>query len=175
MSSVQGAFAYLQWLSHEAELHAVGLPRNDRVESTWQAVFFRVGERKMLVPLDQVKAIVPPPRLVRIPGAKSWVMGLANMRGELTGVFDLSLFFFDEAAEITRQSVVLVAKARSFGAAFMVDRSYGIRQINYSSERPAQDQTLSAVERLATVDDEEVPVLNFELLIDGDAFMNAVA
>lgn len=175
MTSFQGAFAYLQWLDREAEQHAVGLPRSDRVESTWQAVLFRVGDQKMLVPLDQIKAIVPPPRLVHIPGAKAWVMGLANMRGELTGIFDLSLFFYDTPAEITRQSVVLVAKARGFGAAFLVDRSYGIRQIYFSSERPATDQPLSAVERVAMVNDEEVPVLNLESLIGSDAFMNAVA
>lgn len=175
MTPFQGAFAYLQWLSREAEQHAVGLPRNDRVEATWQAVLFRVNDRKMLVPLDQVKAIVPPPRLVHIPGAKNWVMGLANMRGELTGIFDLSLFFYDQPVEITRQSVVLVAKARGFGAAFVVDRSYGIRQIYFSSERPATDQSLSAIERIASIDGEEIPVLNLESLVGSDTFMNAVA
>lgn len=175
MTASQGAFAYLQWLDREAAEHAIGLPRNDKVEATWQAVLFKVGGRRMLASLDQIKAIVPPPRQVRIPGTKDWVMGLSNMRGELTGIFDLSLFLFDQPAEITRQSVTLVVKSRGFGAAFLVDRSFGIRQVYYSSERPAPDGSLSAVERIAQVDAEDLPVLNLESLVDSDVFMNAVA
>lgn len=175
MNAHQGMFSYLQWIDRQAVGHAVGLPRTDHIEATWQAILFRVGDQRMLVPLDQVRAIVPPPRQVHIPGAKNWVLGLANMRGELTGVFDLSLFFFDRPAEINRQSVVLVAKNRGFGVAFLVDRSFGIRQVSFRSEREVADHELLGVDRLASVDEEELPVLNLDELIENDRFLNAVA
>ncbi|MBD3815256.1 MAG: chemotaxis protein CheW [Halothiobacillus sp.] len=168
-------FDYLCWVESEAAAHAVGMPKTDKVESTWQAVLFRAGGRRMLVPLVQVRAILPPPRQVRIPGAKSWVVGLANMRGELTGVYDLARLFFDLPSEPSRHSVVLLAKTQRFSAAFIVDRSYGIRQIPFSAERAVKEPHLQGVLREVRMDNDWLPILNLEALVESDQFMNAVA
>ncbi|MDD4965785.1 chemotaxis protein CheW [Halothiobacillus sp.] len=168
-------FDYLCWVESEAAAHAVGMPKTDKVESTWQAVLFRAGGRRMLVPLVQVRAILPPPRQVRIPGAKPWVVGLANMRGELTGVYDLARLFFDLPSEPGRHSVVLLAKTQRFSAAFIVDRSYGIRQIPFSAERAVKEPHLQGVLREVRMDNDWLPILNLEALVESDQFMNAVA
>ncbi|WP_407275593.1 chemotaxis protein CheW [Halothiobacillus sp. DCM-1] len=168
-------FEYLRWIESEAKAHAVGMPKTDQVELTWQAVLFRSGGQRMLVPLIQVRAILPPPRQVRVPGAKPWVIGLSNMRGELTGVYDLSRFFFDHPSEPGRHSVVFLAKAHRVHAAFLVDRSYGIRQIPYSAERPVSQARLLGVQREAWIDNDWLPIVNFEALTETDAFTNAVA
>ncbi|MHB1229759.1 MAG: chemotaxis protein CheW [Halothiobacillus sp.] len=170
-------FEYIRWIEAEAVSHAVGMPKTDKVEATWQAVLFRTGGQRMLVPLIQVRAILPPPRQVRIPGAKSWVTGLANMRGDLTGIYDLSRLFFDQPAEHNRHSVVFLAKTPRFSAAFIVDRSYGIRQIPFSAERPvgASPSRWVGVLREARIDNEWLPILNLDALTESDQFMNAVA
>lgn len=168
-------FEYLRWIESEAKAHAVGMPKTDQVESTWQAVLFRSGGQRMLVPLIQVRAILPPPKQVRVPGAKSWVIGLANLRGELTGIYDLSQFFFEHPAEPSRHSVVFLAKTHRVHAAFLIDRSYGIRQIPYSAERPVSQNRLLGVQREAWIDNDWLPIVNFEALTETDAFTNAVA
>lgn len=168
-------FDYLCWVESEAVAHAVGMPKTDKVESTWQAVLFRTGGRRMLVPLVQVRAILPPPRQVHIPGAKPWVVGLANMRGELTGVYDLARLFFDLPSEPSRHSVVFLAKTQRFSAAFIVDRSYGIRQIPFSAERAVKEPRLQGVLREVRMDNDWLPILNLDTLIQSDQFMNAVA
>lgn len=168
-------FEYLVWVESEAANHAVGMPKTEQVETTWQAILFRVGGRRMLVPLSQVKAILPPPRQVPVPGAKSWVMGLANMRGELTGVYDLARLFFDMPSESNRHSVVLLAKSQQFSAALLVDRSYGIRQIPFSAERAVKKPSLLGVMREVPMDNDWIPILNIETLMESERFMNAVA
>lgn len=175
MTMPTSAFEYLLWVQDKAAAHAVGMPKTDQVEVTWQAVLFRTAGQQMLVPLIQVRAILPPPHQVHIPGTKSWVNGLANMRGELTGIYDLARFYFQQPAEQTRHSVVLLAKNPRFGAAFLVDRSYGIRQIPFSAERPIQDARFIGVLREAWVENEWVPILNLDALTESDQFMNAVA
>ena len=175
MTAPTNAFDYLLWIQDEAAAHAVGMPKSDQVEPTWQAVLFRAGGQQMLVPLIQVRAILPPPHQVRIPGAKSWIAGLANMRGELTGVYDLARLYFQLPAEQTRHSVVLLAKNPRFSVAFLVDRSYGIRQVPFSAERSIQDIHLTGVLREAWVENEWVPILNLDVLTESDQFMNAVA
>lgn len=175
MTMPANAFDYLRWIQDAATTHAVGMPKTDQVEVTWQAVLFRVADQQMLVPLIQIRAILPPPPLVHIPGAKPWVVGLANMRGDLTGVYDLPRFYFQTPAAQTRHSVVLLAKNPRFGAAFLVDRSYGIRQIPFSAERPIQDAGLNGVLREAWFENEWVPILNLDALTESDQFMNAVA
>ncbi len=168
-------FEYIRWIELQANAHAVGMPKSEKVESTWQAILFRVGGQRMLVPLIQVRAILPPPKQVRVPGAKSWVKGLANLRGDLTGVYDLSQLFFEQPAQTSRHSVVFVAKTQRFGAAFLVDRSYGIRQIPYSAERGAATVRWVGVQREALINQEWLPILNLDVLTDSDQFMNAVA
>ncbi|MEC9482675.1 MAG: hypothetical protein UMU75_05020, partial [Halomonas sp.] len=77
MQRTEDVFDYLDWLNGQVEAHAVGLPRNEDHVRTWQGILFAVDGRRMLVSLDEVRAIVAPPRQVTLPGAKPWVVGLA--------------------------------------------------------------------------------------------------
>ncbi|HHQ69821.1 MAG TPA: hypothetical protein ENM98_05895, partial [Halothiobacillaceae bacterium] len=110
MERTEDVFAYLRWIDQQVAQHAAGLPQIEKHGEQWQAVAIQVAGHRMLVPLDEVRAIFPPPRMVALPRAKTWVAGLANMRGELTGVFDLSQFLFDRPSERSRNNVVLLAK-----------------------------------------------------------------
>ncbi|MCL7745124.1 chemotaxis protein CheW [Guyparkeria hydrothermalis] len=182
MSHSEDAFDYLDWLNVQVDAHAVGLPRNEDHVRTWQGILFAVDGRRMLVALDEVRAIVTPPRQVMLPGAKPWVVGLANLRGELTGVFDLARFWFDTASPASRHSVVFLAKHAQAASAFLVERSYGIRQVPYGEERPLSESThhgdlaaLAGFHQEVRLNDEWLPVLEFRSLLENDQFLNAVA
>jgi len=175
-------FDYLDWLNGQVEAHAVGLPRNEDHVRTWQGILFAVNGRRMLVALDEVRAIVTPPRQVTLPGAKPWVVGLANLRGELTGVFDLARFWFDVETPASRHSVVFLAKRAQAASAFLVERSYGIRQVSYGEERPLSDSeqhadlaALPGFHQEVRLNEEWLPVLEFRSLLEHDQFLNAVA
>lgn len=182
MQRTEDVFDYLGWINRQVDEHAVGLPSSDDHVRTWQGILFAVDGRRMLVALDEVRAIVAPPRMVTLPGARPWVSGVANLRGELTGVFDLARFWFDVTTPESRHSVVFLAKHAQASSAFLVERSYGIRQIAYGDERPLSDSehhrelaSLPGFHQEVRLNEEWLPVLEFRSLLDHDQFLNAVA
>jgi len=178
----EDVFDYLGWVVSQVDQHAVGLPRNEEHVRTWQAILFAVNGRRMLVALDDVRAILAPPRTVVLPGARKWVTGLANLRGELTGVYDLSRFWFDVPTTASRHSVVFLAKHSASPSAFLVERSHGIRQVAHGGERAldASDRnrdlaSLPGFSEEVRVNEEWLPILEFRSLLGSDGFLNAVA
>ncbi|MFA7522180.1 MAG: chemotaxis protein CheW [Halothiobacillaceae bacterium] len=182
MQRAGDVFDYLGWIDAQVKRYAVGLPRNEDHARTWQGILFAVAGRQMLVALDEVGAIVTPPRQVGLPGAKPWVAGLANLRGELTGIFDLSHFWFDAAMPASRHSVVFLARHAQAPSAFLVERSYGIRQIPYGEERLIEDSEQHGdlagqpgFHKEVRLNEEWVPVLELRSLLKDDQFLSAVA
>jgi twitching motility protein PilI len=77
----------------EARFRALGarLPEQAAPVERWAGVLFRVGERQLLAPLDQVAEVLGVPGdITAVPGTKTWVLGVANHRGTLLPVFDLA-------------------------------------------------------------------------------------
>lgn len=180
MERTEDVFAYLRWIDQQVKQHAAGMPEIEKRGEQWQAVAVLIADRRMLVPLDEVRAILPPPRMVALPRAKSWVAGLANMRGELTGVYDLSQFLFDKPNAHSRHNVVLLAK-HDHEVAFLVDRSFGIRLIDYGNEQPVDpDQTpeideLPGVVQTTIEEQTRLPILSLKSLMQDEQFSNVVA
>ena len=59
----------------------------------WVGVAFRMGGETFLVAREETREVLGYPAAVtRIPGAKSWVKGLANVRGQLLPMLDLRQF-----------------------------------------------------------------------------------
>ena len=60
----------------------------------WIGVAFRMGGETFLVARDEAREVmgVPAP-ITRVPGARSWIRGLANVRGQLLPVIDLKQYF----------------------------------------------------------------------------------
>ena len=78
--------------------------------SEWSGIAFRVGGNNLLAPLDEVVEILDMPKLARVPLAQPWVCGIANVRGNLLPVVDLSGFLGGEVAPLewigSRQFVI---------------------------------------------------------------------
>src|SRR6202451_1171009 len=56
----------------------------------WVGVALRIAGELYLVAREETREVSSvPPSLTRVPGAKSWVKGLANIRRQLIGVIDL--------------------------------------------------------------------------------------
>ncbi|MCK5717526.1 MAG: chemotaxis protein CheW [Thiomargarita sp.] len=86
----QTPLQYLQDLEQRTKQQARGLPRQTIVEPMWRGIAFRLGETYLVTPIEQIlEVILYTGQLARVPGAKSWVKGLANIRGLLLPVIDL--------------------------------------------------------------------------------------
>ena len=101
---------------------------------------FQVGADNWFVGLHQVSEVVPVPTMVPVPRTHSWFRGVANVRGNLYRLIDLSAFQGGEATSPgMERRVILVSDRLVGGAGLLVSRMLGLRnpeQFN-AAPRPA--------------------------------------
>ena len=91
---------------------------------------FRVGEATYAAPLTGLVEVIAPPAVSPVPDAPDWLVGLANVRGEVTSVLDLRAAFGLSPHPGGPQSV-LVARTPDGAtvAGLLVDRVVGVRRL----------------------------------------------
>ena len=113
---------------------ALGLPQQIEVRRTWSGIGFRVGDLLMVSSLGEISEILVYPTLTRVPQAKSWVKGIANVRGTLLPVLDLRGFIEGVATDMSRRVRVLMIQYDNLTAGLMVDEAMGLRHF-FDEER----------------------------------------
>lgn len=114
--------------------------RSDAAAGTgpvWQGLAFRQGERWLVTPKDDVREVIPPPRVTRVPNAKPWLAGVANVRGSLLTLVDLGLLGGGDGSAGGRTARVLVLNSDQMPAGFLVDEVAGYRQFTAAEQAPA--------------------------------------
>lgn len=96
-------------------------------EAEWAGLAFELGDRRYLAPRDDVRELLEPPAVTRVPGAKPWLVGLANVRGDLLPIVDLGRFLGVETGRHTEASRVIVLDDERIAAGFLVDGVGGFR------------------------------------------------
>lgn len=103
---------------------------------TWTGLGFRLDGHWLVAPKDDVREVIPPPKTTRVPNAKSWLTGLANVRGELLTLVDLRQFLgAAQQEEASRTQRVIVFNGERGAAGFLVDEVLGYRQFTPSEQR----------------------------------------
>ena len=102
----------------------------------WIGVAFRLATDHFVADRADVKEVLSVPELMtRVPGAKSWLRGIANVRGQLITVVDLKAFLGGGISMPDRRSRVLVASSRDVPTGLLVDEVLGFRRFNTSDYR----------------------------------------
>lgn len=87
-----------------------------------------IGRSRYLVDLREAGEIVSAGSMTKVPLTKDWYLGLANVRGNLTSVIDLSRF---EGNESTVQEsscrIVAFASGLAFNSGLLVSQVLGLR------------------------------------------------
>lgn len=97
--------------------------------ASWLAV--QVGRHNYLLPLEQAGEIFTWTQVLRVPYTQAWFWGVANLRGALVGVIDLSAYL-GHPVKRTEQSLyevslLVVNPALQANVALVVDRLLGLR------------------------------------------------
>ncbi|MGH8456187.1 MAG: chemotaxis protein CheW [Stenotrophobium sp.] len=117
------------------------LLRSARTDTTagtaqgWAGLGFRLGETWLAAPREDVREVIAPPRLTRVPNARPWMLGVANVRGALLGVIDLHQFLGSTAAVEQRTQRLLVFNSERTPVGILVDEIVGHRQFTLSEQR----------------------------------------
>lgn len=146
----------------------------------WVGVAFRLGTESFLVAREETREVLSMPTLLaRVPGAKPWIRGLANVRGQLLPVIDIRAFLGGGATPANRGARIMVANHRDVPAGLMVDEVLGFRRFNDGEFTPDVPPTLLRCERyLAGAfkrGGEVWPVFTLRSLLESGEFLQAAA
>lgn len=121
-------------LLHDIEQRSIhiakGLPQRETLKEHWSGIAFRIGEFNFVAPLDQVNEILHYPLLTTFPGTKSWVKGIANIRGSLVPVMDLSAFLGKKHIGVNNQSRIMVIQRDSITVGLLIDEVQGLKHFD---------------------------------------------
>jgi len=101
----------------------------------WTGLGFRLGERWLVAPREEVREVIALPTLTRVPGSRPWLLGLANVRGGLLPVCDVHRLLGEEHHTLARNCRVLVYNSDRVPAGFLVDEVSGYRQFAPGDQR----------------------------------------
>ncbi|MET0104186.1 MAG: chemotaxis protein CheW [Sedimenticola sp.] len=159
--------------------HSEGLPKEDEGQRFWEGILCHIAGVRLVVPLNEIAEILNyPDAITPVPGTKGWVVGIANIRGNLLPIIDLQVFLGGKHIVIGRRSRVLVINHNGLFVGLLVGDVQGMRHFaeDQGVEVPALpgpvQQYVSSAYRL---DDDQWPVFSAKLLAESPGFQVAAA
>ena len=173
-------FELLRELERLARIALTGQGRDAAAEREWVGVAFRMSSENFLAARDETREVLSlPPVVTRVPGAKPWVRGLANVRGQLLPVIDLRAFLGGGVTHVGRSARVLVANHREVPAGLLVDEVQGFRRFADNEFSATLPPTIVRCERyLAGAfrrGPDCWPVFSLRTLLESAEFLQAAA
>ena len=173
-------FDLLREIERLARVALSGQGRDAATEHEWVGIAFRVGSENFLVARDETREVLGFPSVVtRVPGAKPWIRGLANVRGQLLPLVDLRAFLGGGVTNIGRGSRVLVANHREVPAGLLVDDVQGFRRFVDNEFGTSVPPTIIRCERYLAGTfrrgAESWPVFSLRSLLESPEFLQAAA
>ena len=146
----------------------------------WVGVACRMGGETFLIAREETREVLGYPAVItRIPGAKSWVRGLANVRGSLLPMLDLRQFLGSGTTAAGRNTRVVVVNHREIPAGLVVDEVLGFRRFaesEFNAEAPPTVIRCEAYLAGAFRRGGEVwPVLSLKALVESQSFLQAAS
>ncbi|MDX1625173.1 MAG: chemotaxis protein CheW [Wenzhouxiangellaceae bacterium] len=108
-------------------------------DSNWDGVVFRLGDHRLTVGITEVDEILPLPAATPVPGSADWLLGMANVRGNLVTVVDLGWFLFGSRTPITARTRVILTRLQGRYLGLIVDEVFGQRHFNVNDLAPLDD------------------------------------
>lgn len=179
MQDINQAFVLIQDYERRSLIHAVGLPDQMIGQNAWTGVGFRLHDLDLVSPIDEVSEIMPLPDLARVPRAKKWLLGVANIRGSLMPVVDLNHYLFGQETSQSLRNRILVAKHETGGVGLLVDEVLGQRHFALDDHQPTPEGLPEEIQPLVDgglMQNEAVWVrIHFSGLFEQVEFMQAAA
>jgi twitching motility protein PilI len=152
----------------------------NEAQDVWIGLGYRIAGQQMVTPRADVREVLTPPDYTRVPGAKPWLLGIANVRGDLLPLIDMNRLLGGEATAIHRSTRVLVYNADDAPAGFLVDEVAGFRRFSPQDQRhelvPAEGDTLNPYLLGAFVRDGQLWLaMSLSKLVTSPLFQNAAA
>lgn len=117
-----------------------------REEGLWVGVAFKLGGAFFVASRNELREVIPWSGVTRVPRAKPWLLGLANVRGQLIPITDLKGWLGAGQSELGRTSRVIIVNHPDVPAGLLVDQVIGFRRYSardVSAITPGISESLS--------------------------------
>jgi len=170
-------FKLLQDMEHRCLASAAKLPVNEKSDDEWVGVGFRIGRDRLIAAMGEVKEILELPVYTSVPGVKPWVIGVANVRGNLLPLMDLKCFLTGETTKNRRKGRVIVIDYKGFNTGLIVEEVFGMKRFLTKDDDvvvPAIDDGVKPyVNKAYQLENDVWPLFNFGQMANDDNFANA--
>lgn len=144
----------------------------------WVGIGFRIGAESFVCARTGVREVIPvPEHLTRVPGAKAWLRGVANVRGQLLTVVDLRAFLGAGSSAPDRRARLLLVASRDVPTGLVVDEVLGFRRFSESEHSDAPPATVTRCEHYLSGGyrrgAETWPLFSIDKLLRDDQFLAA--
>ena len=120
-------FEMLSSLADEARISAIDLPPAQATQALATGLGFNLLGQRFVTSMKEISELMRVPPATRVPGAKSFVVGVGNVRGRLMAVVDLALFFGQPSNLLIAQRRVLAVEDEKHLLGFIIDDSLGMQ------------------------------------------------
>lgn len=127
MNVVNASFDQLLDYEQRSLAFEPGQVEGQESSGEWAGVIFRIGDTRLACNVKQVHEFLPVPAFTPVPGTKPWILGLANLRGDLLTTVDLAWFLNGKRSTITMRTRLLAATLRGRPVGLLVDEVFGQR------------------------------------------------
>lgn len=166
-------------LALEAEVLGAGSSGGRVGEELWVGVAFRIGEYALVAARGEIREVITWPGVTRVPRSRSWLLGIANLRGQLVPVTDLSRWAELGESERSRTSRVLVVNHPEISAGLLVDQVIGFRRFTARDAGAPPDNLPESIAPCLlgayAREDEHWAVIGLHDLVESEAFLQAAS
>jgi twitching motility protein PilI len=146
----------------------------------WVGIGFRIGQEQFVANRSQVREVLMlPEAMTRVPGAKRWVLGIANLRGHLLPLIDVKMMFGSGRTSLRRVTRVISVNHREIPAGLVVDEVLGFRRFMDNEYTDNWPETAIRCDRFlsgAYQRGQDVwPIFGLYDLIESNTFLQAAA
>lgn len=147
----------------------------------WDGLVYRLNDYYLTSSIKEIEEIISPGEIIPVPGAKPWLLGLANIRGNLTTIVDLGGYLFGQRSPLKSSSRLLLSNLEGKPMAILVDEVFGQRHFANSQAAenavdPSDWSDVGAfIEREFELEDRKWGVFSVSRLSKQETFLDGAA
>ena len=145
----------------------------------WKGIAFTLGGVRVLTSMEEIRELLPyPDTITTVPGSKEWLLGLANVRGELLPIVDLQQFIGAAPVVLGDQARVLVIRNLGMSTGLLVGSLQGMRYFSADKRIPGaifEGALGKYVYDVFGLEDGVWPVFSMAALVHDERFMDVAA
>ena len=176
---IEQPFELLQELERRSRAALAG-KATDALSTEWVGIGFRIGQEQFVADRDEVREVLMlPDSMTRVPGAKRWLLGIANLRGHLLPLIDLKMMLGSGRTTLRRNTRVISVNHREIPAGLIVDEVLGFRRFMDDELKDKWAETSVRCDRFLKGayerGQDNWPIFGLYDLIESNTFLQAAA